>query len=90
MPTCIQQPLPEIVLLVDHLDYSSPVAAHQTQEFTRKDPQLAPIVQFVQQGWPIASVRPDPDKLAQFSRRKQSSQFRLNFLFLRFSGSIFG
>jgi hypothetical protein len=36
----VKKPLPEIVLLVDHLD-NSPVTAHQIQECTRKDPQLA-------------------------------------------------
>ena len=58
---------PEIVLLMDHLD-NSPVTAHQIQECTRKDPELAPIVQFVQQGWP--SVCPDPDKLAPFFEKR--------------------
>ena len=63
----VKQPPPEIVLLVDHLD-NSPVTAHQIQECTQKDPQLAPIVQFVQHGWP--SVCPDPDKLAPFFEKK--------------------
>ena len=63
----VKQPPPEIVLLVDHLD-NSPVTAHQIKEYTRKDPQLAPIVQFVQQGWP--SVCPDPDKFAPFFEKK--------------------
>ena len=84
MPACIKQPLPEIVLLVGHLDSSPPVTAHQTQECSLKDPQLAPIVQFVQQGWPIASVRPDPDKLAPFFKKKAELSF------LRFSGPVFG
>ena len=57
----IKQPPPEIVLIVDHLD-NSPVTAHQIQECTRKDPQLAQIVQFVQQGWPTAC--PEPNTLA--------------------------
>lgn len=42
---------PELVLLADHLS-NSPVTADQIREYTRKDPQLAQIVQFVQQGWP--------------------------------------
>ena len=63
----VKQPPPEIVLLVDHLE-NSPVTAHQIQECTCKDPQLAPIVQFVQQGWP--SVCPDPDKLAPFFEKR--------------------
>ena len=47
----IKQPPPEIVLVVDHLD-NSLISAHHVQECTRIDPQLAQIVQFVQQGWP--------------------------------------
>ena len=52
---------------MDHLD-NSPVTAHQIQECTQKDPgpQLAPIVQLVQQGWPSIIICPDPDKLAPF------------------------
>ncbi len=57
----VKQLPPEIVLLVDHLD-NSPVTAHQIQECTCKDPQLAQIVQFVQQGWPTAC--PEPNTLA--------------------------
>ena len=54
----------ELVLLMDHLS-DSPITAHQIQEYT---PQLAPIVQFVQQGWPSAC--PDPDKLAPFFKKR--------------------
>ena len=43
----VKQRLPEINLLVDHLD-NSPITAYQIQECTRKDPQLACIVQFLQ------------------------------------------
>ena len=35
---------------MDHLS-DSPVTASQIQECTCNDPQLAPIIQFVQQGW---------------------------------------
>ena len=63
----VKQPPPEIVLLVDHLD-NSPVIAHQIQECTCKDPQLALIVQFVQQGWP--SVCPDLDNLVPFFEKR--------------------
>ena len=54
-------------MLVDHLD-NSPVTAHQIQECTRKDPQLAQIVQFVQQGWP--STCPEPNTLAPFFEKR--------------------
>ena len=64
----VKQPPPEIVLLVDHLD-NSPITAHQIQECTCKDPQLALIVQFVQQGWPSAC--PHPDKLAPFYEKRR-------------------
>ena len=63
----VKQPPPEIVLLVDHLD-NSPITAHQIQQCTCKDPQLAPIVQFVQQGWPSAC--PNLDKLAPFYEKR--------------------
>ena len=41
---------PPVVLLMHHPS-DSPVTASQIQECTRKEPQLAPIIQFVQQGW---------------------------------------
>ena len=41
---------PELVLLAEHLA-NSPVTADQIREHTTKDPQLVPVVQFVQQGW---------------------------------------
>lgn len=63
----VKQLPPEIILLVDHLD-NSPVTAHEIQECTSKDPQLAQIVQFVQQGWP--NVCPEPDKLAPFFEKR--------------------
>lgn len=42
---------PEFLLLTDHLA-NSPVTAEQIRGYTLKDPQLAPVVQFVHQGWP--------------------------------------
>ena len=47
----VSQTPQELVLLMDYLS-DSPVTASQIQECTRKNPQLAPIVQFVQQGCP--------------------------------------
>ena len=67
-PLPVQSPIkklpPEIV---DHLD-NSPVNAHQIQEWTRRDPQLAQILKFVQPSQIQTS-------LPHFLRRKQGSQF---------------
>ena len=57
LPLLVQSPIsklpPELVLLADHLS-NSPVTAQQIRNATRKDPQLASVVQFVQQGRPIS------------------------------------
>ena len=42
---------PELVLLMDHLD-ESPVTARHIQVWTRRDPVLSKVIQFVEQGWP--------------------------------------
>ena len=63
----VNQTPPELVLLADHLS-NSPVTATQIHDQTRKDPQLAPVVQFVQQGWP-SSCR-EQDQLAPFFDKK--------------------
>lgn len=55
------------MLLADPL-LNSPVTAHQIRDQMRKDPQLAPVVQFVQQGWP-SSCR-EQDQLAPFLNKK--------------------
>ena len=65
-PAVSQLP-PELVLLADHLS-NSPVTADQIRECTRKDPQLAQIVQFVQQGWP--SSCPSSDLLSSFYEKR--------------------
>ena len=54
----ISQLPPELVLHADHLS-NSPVTADQIHECTRKDMQLAQIVQFVQQGWPSSCLSSD-------------------------------
>ena len=64
----LQDPPPEIVLLINHLD-NSPITAHQIQECTRKDPLLAQVLQFVQQGWPHSC--PDPDKFVPFFEKRR-------------------
>ena len=63
---------PELVLLAEHLS-SSPVTADQIRSHTRRDPQLAKVVQFVQQGWP--SSCPAPELLPFFERRDELSLF---------------
>ena len=45
---------PELILLVDHLEYS-PITAEQIKHATRRDPELSAVLQFVQQGWPHKS-----------------------------------
>ena len=67
MEPAISQLPPELVLLVYHLANFT-VTAHQIRDCTRKDPQLAPVVQFVQQGWPDAC--PDPDRLSPFFKKR--------------------
>ncbi len=41
----------ELVLLMEHLD-NSPVTAKQIELWTRKDPTLAAVLQYVCSGWP--------------------------------------
>ena len=49
---------PELVLLADHMS-ESPVTATQIRSWTRKDPELSLVVQYLQQGWPSKSSRGD-------------------------------
>ena len=63
----LKEPPPEIVLLVDQLE-NSPITARQIQECTRKDPLLARVLQFVQQGWPRAC--PEPAELTPFFEKR--------------------
>ena len=49
----VQTP-PELVLFAEHMA-DSPVTSVQIRAWTRRDPQLAPVVQFLQQGWPRTS-----------------------------------
>ena len=64
MPTDV--PLPgELVLLLDHLN-DSPVTATDICVWTRRDPTLAKVVEFVQRGWPDSTE----EQLKPFSSRK--------------------
>ena len=42
---------PELVPMLQHLD-ESPVAVNDTHKWTRRDPLLAQVLQFVKYGWP--------------------------------------
>ena len=75
LPTPVESPISksplELVLLADHLS-NSPVTAQQIRYATHKDPQLASVVQFVQQGWPNSisnsnSLAPFLDKESELS-----------------------
>ena len=59
---------PELVLLSEHL-LDSPVSAEQIREQTGKDPTLAPVVQFLKQGWPTTMDKISP--LIPFLKRKE-------------------
>ena len=45
---------PELVLLMEHLE-DSPVTADHIRVWTRRDPSLSSVVQFLHQGWPTQS-----------------------------------
>ena len=62
---------PELVLLTDYMD-NSPVTADQVRSWTRRDPILAPVVHFLQQGWPS---QVDPDLTLFFSRKAELSLY---------------
>ena len=71
-PTSVKTP-PELVLLADHM-VDSPVTSSQIRFWTRKDPELAPVVQFLQQGWP--SSCDNNSKIAPFfSKRTELSLY---------------
>ena len=56
---------PEIVLLVEHLE-DSLVTAADIRTWTRKDPNLSKVLQYIMQGWPSHC---DPD-LNTFAAKK--------------------
>ena len=63
---------PELVLLTEHLD-NSPVTADRLRAGTRRDPVLAQVVQFLQQGWP--SVQVDQKLKPYFAKKDQLSLY---------------
>ena len=72
---------PELVLLADHMS-ESPVTATQIRSWTRKDPELSLVVQFLQQGWPSKTSRGDSPKLAPFLSKKISKGNRRHSMML--------
>ena len=72
MEPVISRVPPELVLLTEHMSHS-PVTPCQICSNTSRDPQLAQVMQFVQQGWP--SSCPDQMLLPFFERRAELSLF---------------
>ena len=64
----------ELVLLTQHLQ-DSPVSAEQIQKQTAKDPILAPVVQFLKQGWPMSMEKFSP--LMPFSRSALNCRYSM-------------
>ena len=71
-PVMDQTP-PELVLLAEHLA-ESPVTARQIKIWTAKDPVLARVVQFLQQGWPC-SVQSSPELEPYFTKKDELSLY---------------
>ena len=69
-PSCEEVP-PELVFLAEHLG-ESPVTADHIWSWTEKDPILAQVMQFVQQGWPREC---DPQLSAFASKQLELSSF---------------
>ena len=67
-PASVETP-PELVLLTNHLS-ESPVTAAEICSWTRKDPELAPVVQYLQQGWPHPSSHQVNSALAPYLSRQ--------------------
>ena len=68
-PTTPSEP-PELVLLTEHLE-ESPVTADDISVWTRRDPKLSRILQYVQKGWP--SECSDQELKAYYSKRLEMS-----------------
>lgn len=48
---------PELVLLMEHLD-DSPITARHIRVWTRRDPVLSKVLQYVERGWPSTCDKP--------------------------------
>lgn len=62
-------PPPELVLLTDHLS-DSLITAHHIRVWTRQDPILSSVLNFVKSGWPDSC---EPALLKLTAQREQSS-----------------
>ena len=61
--------LAELILLVERL-LAAPVKAHEIRNWTRKDPLLSQVVQFILYGW---TQMVDPQLIPYWSRRLELS-----------------
>ncbi|CAG2226133.1 unnamed protein product [Mytilus edulis] len=62
----------EMIMLMDHMD-STPVTAQQIKAWTRKDPILGQITNYVLKGWP--NYRDNDEMKPYFSRKTELSVF---------------
>ncbi len=70
MPTTTEVE-PEMVLLMEHLA-DSPVTAQDIRTWTRRDPKLSRVLQFLQQGWPSQG---DPELVSYSDKRLELSTY---------------
>ena len=77
LPLAVEAPPPtepaELVLLSQHL-LDAPVSAEQIRDQTEKDPTLAPVLQFLKQGWPNTMKKESP-LMPFFTKRSELSLF---------------
>ena len=70
-------PVPaELVLLIEHL-LDAPVKAQEIRTWTRRDPLLSRVKQFIQSGWPAAV---EPQLRPYWSRRFEASISRARWM----------
>ena len=61
--------LAETVLLMEQMD-EMPMTSCQLKTWTRRDPILSHVLQYVQQGWPAHLVGQDEEQLKPYWRRR--------------------
>ena len=62
----IPQTIPELVLMVEHLQ-DAPITARQIAQWTSRDPLLSKVCRYILEGWPD---KPDTDELKPYWSRK--------------------
>ena len=68
-------PIPaEVVLLMEQID-NMPVTADMIKAWTRRDPVLARVLQFVVSGWPVAMEV--EEQMKPYGQKDWSSQYRM-------------